>query len=276
MFNLDCGIPNRGETNTTMMDGDGMRTGIGEYPWQVSFASHFENDQALSFIQNLLQVGIMFDSPNITRRLECAGTLISDIHILTAARCVDWDSYPDYILLGDTMVGSKSDDANYDNKNMTTVLVTNIHYHPDTSTNIAILEMAEPVPLDKYPNIKPICLPEADTDFNGFAATVTGWAFNGVNGYNSWLQEEGVTVFDDRHCEDVSSNQLCAGASCVGDTGGPLVVSDPANNNGLTLAGIIERNTKDCSGVKAYTDVSQFIEWINDTVGQATTCPPPP
>ena len=38
MFNLDCGIPNRGDTNTTMMDGDRMRTGIGEYPWQVSFA----------------------------------------------------------------------------------------------------------------------------------------------------------------------------------------------------------------------------------------------
>merc|ERR1719384_761660 len=163
-----CGLPNRVYDNTTMMGGGGKPTGIGEYPWQV---------------------GIMFDSPNISRRLECAGTLISDRHVLTAAKCVDWDSYPDYVLLGDTMVGSQSDDSNYENDNFTTVLVSEVHYHPEISANIAILEMAESVPLDMYPNIKPVCLPEKAEDFSGFGATVTGWAFHGVNGYNSWLHE---------------------------------------------------------------------------------------
>ena len=218
----------------------------------------------------------MFDSPNISRRLECAGTLISDRHVLTAAKCVDWDSYPDYILLGDTMVGSESDDINYDNENFTTVLVSEIHYHPDTSANIAILEMAESVPLDMYPNIKPVCLPENTADFRGFGATVTGWAFHGVNGYNSWLHKEDVTVFDGRLCDDLSTNQLCAGSSCYGDTGGPLVVSDPANNNGLTIAGIIGSSNKDCSSVTSYTEVSQFVDWISDIIGEATTCPPLP
>ena len=158
-------------------------------------------------------------------------------------------------------------------------MVINKYLHPEymnefpfNMNNIAILEMAEPVALNQYGNIKPVCLPDQEADFSRFradftetTATVTGWGYNvgGVSGYNSWLQEVQVNVVADEECDPISPSEICAGsvnideAPCLGDDGGPLVVSDPnVNNNGLTLAGII--NFNDCYSVETYTKVSLF------------------
>ena len=61
--------------------------------------------------------------------------------------------------------------------------------------------------------------------------------------------------------------------SCYGDTGGPLVVNDPANNNGLTLAGIIYKI--DCDSAPIFIKVSQYIDWITSVIQHSETCPPP-
>ena len=241
------------------------------------------------------QVAILRNSPDLSNRQRCGGTILSDRHVLTAAWCVYYD-YTYYVHLGDTILGNDQD-VNY-NK---TVLVTNITLHPDYDyplNNIAILEMAEPVPLDQYANIKPVCLPDQGAEFTGYTATVTGWGSNERReDYNSWLHEVDVTILEDEECYDdsfihhydenyyseygVHSSQLCAGvlegseAPCYGDDGGPLVVSDPnVNNNGLTIAGITHYS--DCNLVEAYTKVSVFTDWINGIIGDNNTCPPPP
>ena len=238
----------------------------------------------------------MRNSQDLTNRQRCGGTIISDRHVLTSADCVYIDSYTYYVHLGDTILGNDMD-VNY-NK---TVLVTNKYIHPDydwSLNNIAILEMAEPVPMDQHPNMKPVCLPVQGAEFTGYTATVTGWGRNERGGdYNSWLHEVDVTILEDEECDNdddiyyydenddykyrVHSSQLCAGvlegseAPCYGDDGGPLVVSDPnVNNNGLTIAGIVDYS--DCNLVEAYTKVSVFTDWINGIIGEATTCPPPP
>ena len=177
-------------------------------------------------------------------------------------------------------------------------MVTNKYLHPEyvhefpfNVNNIAILEVAESVALDQYGNIKPVCLPDQGADFSIFradftetTATVTGWGYNGrfvTNNYNSWLQELQVTVVPGEVCDPILPSEICAGsiniyeAPCLGDDGGPLVVSDPnLNNNGLTLAGII--HYIDCNLVETYTKVSMFRDWIDNIIGDATTCPPPP
>ena len=205
----------------------------------------------------------MFDSPDISRRLGCGGTLISDRHVLTDVGCVDFDSYPDYVLLGDTVVGL--------DENIIKIIQVKRHIlHDDPSINITILEMAEPVLLDKYPNIKPVCLPDPDADFTNFHGIVTGWAHKEVNGYNSWLHKVSAIVTKDDQtqiCGKIQGNKT----SCCGDTGGPLVVTDPANNNGLTLAGVISDNNCD-----TFIKVSSFLNWINSMMGDAVKCPPAP
>ena len=208
----------------------------------------------------------MFDSPDLSRRLGCGGVLISSKHILTSIKCVDWDSHSDYILLGDTVVG-------VEDAHVQTIQVSNYILHEDISVNLAILEMAEPVELDKYPNIKPICLPEKDEDFSDFDGTVTGWAYKGVNGYNSWLHKVNVRIKDGNKSQ-MRGQIYGNNSSCYGDSGGPLVVSDPVNNNGLTLAGIIYEN--DCDSDQTFIKVSQYIDWITSVIQHSDTCPHPP
>ena len=206
----------------------------------------------------------MFDSPDIFRRLGCGGTLISDSHILTSIKCVDWDSHPDYILLGDTAVGVDEEDVTI---KIVEVSQYHLHEHPDVP--IAILEMAEPVMLDKFPNIKPLCLPQKDSHFVGKEGIVAGWAYNGLNGYNSWLHQNIVTVSENSDKAKLSG-QIRNNSKCYGDTGAPLVVSDPANNNGLTLAGVSDNS--DC---RIFTKISLYIDWINSVITDSAICPSP-
>ena len=232
------------------------------------------------------QVAILLDSPDLSSRQRCGGSLISDKHVLTSALCVSFD-FTYYVHLGDTILGNDKD-VTFNR----TVLVTKKTLHPDydfsENNNIAILEMAEPMPLDQHANIKPVCLPDQGADFSRFRADftettgiVSGWGNNERAGdYNSWLHEIQVTVFADEECDQITPSQLCAGvlegseAPCAGDDGGPLVVSDPnVNNNGLTIAGIVGFG---CNSVQTYTKVSLFRNWINGIIGDAKTCPPPP
>ena len=208
----------------------------------------------------------MFDSPDISRRLGCGGTLISDRHVLTDIGCVDFDSYPDYVLLGDTVVGLEE-------STIKIIQVKRHILHEDPSINITILEMAEPVPLDQYPNIKPVCLPNPEADFADFEGIVTGWADIGKNGYNSWLQKVSLTLIKDDKTQ-ISGKIHGNITSCSGDTGGPLVVSDPANNNGLTLAGVV--NDNNCDIIKTFIKVSRLMDWINSIITDAVICAIPP
>ena len=207
----------------------------------------------------------MFDSPDMSRRLGCGGTLISDHHIITSIKCVDWDSYPDYILLGDTVVGVEEEDVT-----TKIVEVSQYLFHEDPDVPIAILEMAEPVMLDKFPNIKPLCLPQTDSNYVDFKGTVTGWAYNGADGYNSWLHQNFVNISENSDKTKLSGNPINI-SICYGDTGAPLVVSDPANNNGLTLVGVSDNNI-----CKTFIKVSTFMDWINNVIADSNVCPPKP
>ena len=222
---------------------------------------------------------------NVFYKVFCGGTLISDKHVITSASCASYGvTY--YVQLGDTILGNTMD---VDYTKLTVVTQKFIHPGFDGSANnIAILEMSEPVALNQFPNIKLICLPNPGANFVESLATVKGWGQTNSNTnsqyikFNSWLQEVQVTVFPDEECASIASSEICAGtlegseAPCYGegDRGGPLVVSDPSNNYGLTLAGIIDKDV--CNVVETYTKVSVFTDWINQIIGDAATCSPPP
>ena len=106
---------------------------------------------------------------------------------------------------------------------------------------------------------------------------LTEWFYIGINGYTSWLHEYNVKIVDEKECKKDSSG-ICgklsgSDSSCYGDTGGPLVVADPANNNGLTLVGVVDDNY--CDSFQTFIRVSQYIDWIKSAIQDSLTCPPP-
>ena len=246
---------------------------------------------------------LQLDFPLSYANQICSGTLISSKHVISTPNCfntVEDTPFPFLynVILGDTILGTE-----YDVPSLT-IEVSKISVHPDyvpiTTNAIAILELSEEVPLDKYPNIKPACLPTQDIDLSGSTATVSGWSNDNIDTnlpyLNSWLHEVNLTVTDCAPWTDLDidsdididiTSSICAeeeGKYVCGDPGGPLVYHDPGNNYGLTLIGLTlfgssscdinSITTPDVPGL--FTRVSYYIEWVKSEITQATTCPPPP
>ena len=88
--------------------------------------------------------------------------------------------------------------------------------------------------------------------------------------YNSWLHQNLVTISENSDKTKLSGNAMNI-STCHGDTGGPLVFSDPANNNGLTLAGVSDNTNCD-----SFVNISFYIDWINSVIADSNVCPSPP
>ena len=95
-------------------------------------------------------------------------------YVNTSATCTNGYDASDYqVRVGDTSLDEEFEATAF------TVDIASIKEHPnyDESTfryDLAVLELTEPVSLTEYPNIKPICLPEASALFLG-EAIMAGW-----------------------------------------------------------------------------------------------------
>jgi len=172
-------------------------------------------------------------------RQFCAGSLIDDKHILTAAHCVAHMSRNDVanlkIRLGAHYI-KRGESGTHESK--AARVVRHKGFSQQTlHWDVAIITMETPAPTGN-PKIGPVCLPSGSQTYAEQTATVTGWGSLRENGPQpDELMEVTVRIWDNAQCKStygkaapggIESHMLCAGQkgkdSCNGDSGGPMVM----------------------------------------------------
>lgn len=240
-------------------DGDAE---FGEYPWQSAV---------------LKKEGV--DSVYV-----CAGTLVDDRHILTAAHCVTGYSASELrVRLGEWDVNSDTEFYPYVESDVVAVYVNPDYFSGNLMNDLAVVRMAAPVDLARNPHIGPICLPH-QTDFTGHRCWVSGWGKDGFGDdgrYQSVLKEVSLTVVPREACQAalrhtrlgpryvLHPGMICAGGeagkdACKGDGGGPLACK--GTDGRYQLAGVVSWGIGcGAPGVPGvYVNIPYYTPWLRD------------
>lgn len=219
---------------------------------------------------------------------RCAGTLINERYILTAAFCAK-DPTLEHVTLGEFDLSTPID---CDQSSMLcapapqNISIERIIIHEDfnarpNQNNIALLRLAKPVSLNE--NVMPICLPVTPSmrkHFPKFSAV--GWGRTETDcALSRSLQRTKMAVLPQDECNKWLSKYakkirhtntlVCAttgalSANGLGDAGGPLqTISKVTGRNRYVQYGIFAYGTPFCGNVshpETYIRVESFVDWI--------------
>ncbi|CAG9809782.1 unnamed protein product [Chironomus riparius] len=222
----------------------------------------------------------------------CAGSLISEYYVLTAAHCVVNTDKLVRIRLGEHNATSDVDC----NEEMVCadpvqdVEIASIIAHPkydpvNIVNDIALIRLSNPAKVNQN-NIRTICLPldEVSAKRIGPNYQVIGWGATENSTSSTILQKAFVPPVNISECEEkfakikklnLSNDQMCAGGvaqvdACKGDSGGPLQAGGKVNKMiRVVQFGIVSYGVRTC-GEKSYpgiyTNVKSYLHWILDNM----------
>ncbi|CAG0889881.1 unnamed protein product, partial [Darwinula stevensoni] len=231
----------------------------GEYPWMAALLRRSSSPRERPF---------------------CGGSLISPIHVLTAAHCVVELHSPIIFVV---RIGEHDFEREFETKHED-FSIRRVHVHPDyKKTENAIYDDVAVLELESSCMKEPrtVCLPDDPGDFRRDTAIVLGWGRSLPKGdHEPILQEVLVSIYPNEECqffyEGITSTHLCAGDhvdggkdSCKWDSGGPLQVRLEGK---WVQVGIVSYGEGCARPQKpgVYVNVSSHLSWIASVIHNYT------
>lgn len=243
----------------------GTSTEAGEHPWMVSL--HFK-------------YGYIYEH-------SCAGTILNEYYILTAAHCIHYPKNPwKYrIYAGVYQLSKKYNKPAKMYKVKRFIIHENYTDEPNIN-DIALIRTKQPIQIEGTSGyVNGICLPYTNKDPSGWAVVV-GWGSpkEGVLEIQDSLQVVKIPLLSRKLCrkayedriEELGENytiidsHICASLykrdSCQADSGGPLL---QRNEKGIyTQIGIVSFG-EGCARQQfpgVYTKVASYMNWMEENM----------
>lgn len=205
----------------------------------------------------------LLQNSSLASEYSCAGTLIDDRYVLTAAYCVTQpNESPKYVYF----------DANNEAVQVDEVIV-HPRYEPGNPTNdIALLKLS--MYLKPNSTLKPICLEDTDTSqYPTYSFVFRSKLQSNIGNLRYSYHTKGVRRSFESCDDNVEESQICANNSltilpgiCQIDTGGPILSERIPQTAIPYLEGISGIQKEGCGGKLLGTNIEPHIKWIESVI----------